>query len=347
MVPINREGILLHKTNNEFENEGVLNPAVIEVEGSIHMFYRAVAKGNFSTIGYARFSNPTTLVYRRDHALLIPHYDYEHRGIEDPRIVHLDETFYLSYTAYDGLNALGAYAVSNDLETFEKKGLMVPQFGFREFANLAGSKSALSEKYLRFNNHEGIKEHQGKKMLVWDKNVIFFPRRIHGKILFLHRIKPEIQLVSVNSMTDLTDEFWQNYMLHFSESIVLSPKFAHEVSYIGGGCPPIETAAGWLLIYHSVYDTIEGYVYCASAALLDLENPLIEISRLPYPLFKPTKDWEKDGYVNNVCFPTGTVLQEDTLYVYYGAADESIACISLSISTLLNKLLSYAKPSLS
>ena len=139
-------------------------------------------------------------------------------------------------------------------------------------------------------------------------------------------------------MQELTAEFWQNYFLRIEEGIVLSSKYKHEVSYIGGGCPPIETEHGWLLIYHGVHDTIKGYVYTACAALLDLENPFIEIARLPYALFKPDYGWELEGYVNNVCFPTGTVLGDDTLYIYYGAADDKIACASVSLSELVDEL---------
>jgi predicted GH43/DUF377 family glycosyl hydrolase len=69
-----------------------------------------------------------------------------------------------------------------------------------------------------------------------------------------------------------------------------------------------------------------------------LENPQKEIARLPYPLFFPEKEWELKGEVNNVCFPTGTVLIEDTLYIYYGAADERIAVASLNIEELLIEL---------
>jgi predicted GH43/DUF377 family glycosyl hydrolase len=72
-----------------------------------------------------------------------------------------------------------------------------------------------------------------------------------------------------------------------------------------------------------------------------LENPQIEIARLPYPLFKPEFVWELKGEVNNVCFPTGSVVFDDKLYIYYGAADERIATASLSISELVNELLLY------
>jgi predicted GH43/DUF377 family glycosyl hydrolase len=88
-----------------------------------------------------------------------------------------------------------------------------------------------------------------------------------------------------------------------------------------------------------VHDTLKGYVYSACAALLDLEDPTIEIARLPYPLFTPEFDYELTGEVNNVCFPTGTALFSDTLYIYYGAADAKIACASVSITALLQELL--------
>jgi predicted GH43/DUF377 family glycosyl hydrolase len=82
-------------------------------------------------------------------------------------------------------------------------------------------------------------------------------------------------------------------------------------------------------------------VYSACAALLDLDNPKKEIARLPYPLFSPKHEWEVRGVVDFVVFPTGTALFDDTLYIYYGAADEHIACASLSLSALVAELLLY------
>ncbi len=341
MIKVKKEGILLVKTANGFENEGVLNPAAIREGKNIHLFYRAVSKGNYSSIGYCRLSDPLTVEDRYDVPILFPQLDYESRGMEDPRVSRVDGRYYMSYTAYDGVNALGALAVSDDLQHFEKKGLIVPQIAYDEFSHLAESKGVINEKYLRYNDIRHIRENLGRKLLIWDKNVVFFPRRVNGKISFLHRIKPDIQLVEVNDLQELTTEFWQQYLLHFDDTIVLSPRFTHEVSYIGAGCPPIETEAGWLLIYHGVHDTVNGYVYSACAALLDLENPRHEISRLPYALFKPELEWELKGEVNNVCFPTGCIEMDGRLYIYYGAADERIACASVELSVLLTELLKY------
>ena len=340
MIAIIKEGVILRKTELNFESGGVLNPAVIKVGETLHMFYRAVSKDNKSSIGYCQLNGPLQVSKRWNEPFIIPTGKRESRGIEDPRIVKIDDLYYLTYTAFDGLNAVGALATSVDLETFTKLDVIVPVISFPEFKKLAENTSKLNEKYSRFA-HDKTEAMDGIKLLVWDKDVVFFPRRINGLLYFLHRIKPDIQIVSVNEITDLNASFWNNYLLNFNRNIVLTPKFSHEISYIGGGCPPIETDEGWLIIYHGVHDTAFGYVYSACAALLNLNEPRLEIARLPYPLFKPEKEWELSGEVNNVCFPSGTVLFGDSLYIYYGAADQQIACASVSLKALVTELLSF------
>ena len=344
MIQVKKEGVLLTKTILPFENEGVLNPAAIKEGNFVHLFYRAVREGNHSSIGYCMLEGPLLLVDRNTKSLIVPEFDYESHGMEDPRIVKIEDLYYLTYTGFDGINALGCLAVSKDLVHFEKKGVIVPQITFAEFDQFAEEESPINTKYFRYNEHTGTLEKDKKKYLVWDKNVIFFPRKIRGKFYFLHRIRPEVQIVvGVDDLKDLTDVFYKDYLSHFNDHVVLTSKFDHEISYVGGGCPPIETDQGWLLIYHGVKDSLNGYVYSACAALLDLENPQKEISRLPYPLFKPELNWELKGEVNNVCFPTGSAVFNDTLYIYYGAADERIACASVSLSKLINELMLYKK----
>ena len=344
MVEVIKKGILMEKTPISFENSGVLNPATIRVGEYVHLFYRAVSNNNFSTVGYCKLQGPDHIIQRKQEPIMVPEFDYESHGIEDPRIVKIEELYYLTYTAYDGINALGALAVSSDLIIWQKKGIIVPQFTYEEFNKLLENQPAINDKYVRYNNPHHLLDNSTERVLLWDKNLIFFPRKINGKFYFLHRIKPDIQiLVGIEKLEDLTNDFWKSYFQDFSDKIVLSAKYDHESSYIGGGCPPIETPDGWLIIYHGVRDSIKGYIYSACAALLDLENPNIEIARLPYPLFEPEKVWEINGEVNNVCFPTGTALFGDELYIYYGAADERIAYASLSLSALLLELKLYLK----
>jgi len=343
MIEVKKTGVLLTPTSLEFENEGVLNPAVIREGDSVHMFYRAVRSGNYSTLGYCRLDGPLTVAERWDKPFMLPEFEYESHGVEDARIVRIDDLYYLTYTGYDGTNARGALALSDDLWHFKKQGIIVPPITYAEFVFLAESSGKVNENYYRNHKFYYQEADPEKKMMLWDKNVIFFPRRINGKLVFLHRIRPGIQIASVPEIKDITKEFWEAYFQNMQEDIVMDPLYPHELSYIGGGCPPIETEQGWLLIYHGVQETEKGRVYSACAALLDLNTPSKEIARLPYPLFSPEYEWELVGEVNNVCFPTGTALFGNTLFIYYGAADSLIACASVNLPELVTELLNYAK----
>lgn len=341
MITVKKEGVILKETKLEFENDGVLNPAILQDGNTVHVFYRGVRRGNYSTIGYAKLEGPLNVIDRKQEPLIIPSNEEEVHGIEDPRIVKIEDTYYMTYTAYDGVNALGCYATSIDLIKFEKHGVIVPQLNYHEFNRLTQCNGHLNDKYNRFNVHDDDINVSDRKNFLSDKNVVFFPRLINGKFTFLHRIRPDIQIASVENLKDLNKDFWTQYLLHFKEHILMTSVHEHEISYIGGGCPPIETKAGWLLIYHGVHDSAQGYVYAACAALLDLDDPTKEISRLPYPLFKPDLQWELSGYVNNVVFPTGTSLFDGRLYIYYGAADKRIAVASVDFEELITELLQY------
>ena len=337
-----KHGILLERTDNSFENEGVFNPAVIKVGDEVHLFYRAVREGNFSTIGYCLMYGPLNVVQRNKSPIFYPEKSYEFKGTEDPRITQIEDTFYLSYTAYDGINVFGAYATSTDLKKFERQGVITPKFTFDEYSKLIRKNfEKLSEKHLLFYDLF-VRYKLGEMMkgipYVWDKNLVFFPKKINGKIAALHRLYPSIQVFYFNDKEDLTPEYWSDYILNLSDFIVLLPKYSFECSHIGAGCPPIDTPEGWLLIYHTAENTSEGLIYHASAALLDKEDPTKVLGRLKEPLFSPTFSWEKKGIVDNVVFPTGTAQFGEDLYIYYGAADSRIAVASIKLKTLLNEL---------
>lgn len=339
MIEVKKEGILLKKTQLEFENEGVLNPAVIRIGDFVHVFYRAVSTGNHSSIGYCKLDGPLTVAERWNKPIIVPEFEYELHGVEDARIVKIDDVYYLTYTGYDGINARGALALSKDLTEFKKKGIIVPPITYSEFTFLAESAGKVNENYYRNHRFYYQKADPEKKMMLWDKNVVFFPRRINGNLVFFHRIRPGIQIVTVKRLEELTKKFWDDYITHLQDYIVLDPYYEHELCYIGSGCPPIETKHGWLLIYHGVKQSEKGCVYSACAALLDLHNPAKVIARLPYALFSPTYEWELKGEVNNVVFPTGTALFGNTLFIYYGAADTLIASASVNINELVAELL--------
>src|SRR3989338_5237329 len=130
MFRIKKEGIILRPTKRKFENEGVLNPACMQVGNEVHMFYRAVKKGNFSSIGYCRLEGPLKVVERSKKPILVPEHNYESHGIEDPRIVKIDGTYYMTYTGYDGKSVRISYATSTDLKNWKKKGPLIPKITY-------------------------------------------------------------------------------------------------------------------------------------------------------------------------------------------------------------------------
>jgi predicted GH43/DUF377 family glycosyl hydrolase len=341
MITTEKYGILLSPTDLDFESNAVFNPAVYQDGHSLHIFYRAVREGNFSTIGYAKTEGALKIVERHDKPCIVPEFDYEMQGVEDPRIVKIDDLFYMTYTAYDGVNAMGALATSYDLIHFEKQGIITPKLNYIKYEELMGAcdPSKLNPKYHHyFNFFTQIGIIADENRWLHDKDVVFFPRKINGKFAMLHRIWPGIQIVYFEHWDELTIPFWEDYIRNLTDYIVLDPKGTHELNYLGAGCTPIETEEGWLLIYHGVQETSVGRTYHAMAALLQIEHPELEISRLPEPLFSPTKEWEQVGEVNNVVFPTGHAVFDDELYIYYGAADKHVAVAKVSICELLLEL---------
>jgi predicted GH43/DUF377 family glycosyl hydrolase len=341
MVTIEKLGIILSPTDKEFENTGVLNPGIYQEGNTIHILYRAVQKGNYSTIGYARTEGPLKIIERMEQPIITQEFDYEKQGVEDPRIVKIEDTYYITYTAYDGVNAMGALATSKDLINFEKHGIITPQVNYQQYESHVNccNSTKLNPKYHEYYNlFAQIGLETDETRLLRDKDVVLFPRKINGQFVLLHRIWPGIQIVKFDNWKDLTLSFWEDYLRNLTDHIILDPKDPYEMSYIGAGVPPIETADGWLLIYHGVHETTTGKIYHAKAALLHLEKPEMEISRLPYPLFSPTKQWEIEGEVSDVVFPTGQALFGNDLYIYYGAADKYIAVAKLDINELLLEL---------
>lgn len=341
MVTIEKLGIIMGPTDFPFENNGVFNPGIYQDGNTIHILYRAVDNGSLSTIGYAKMDGPMKVIERHEHPLLTRDYEYEKQGVEDARIVKIEDTYYVTYTAYDGVNAMGALATSKDLIHFEKHGIITPHVNYQEYENFVNccEGNKLNPKYHQYYNlFAQIGLVADEYRLLRDKDVVLFPRKIKGKFVMLHRIWPGIQIVQFDDWEDLNESFWEEYLKNLVDHIVLDPKDMYEVNYIGAGGPPIETEHGWLLIYHGAQETTTGKVYHAKAALLQLDNPKVEISRLPFPLFSPTKQWEIEGEVCNIVFPTGHALFGNDLYIYYGVADKHIAVAKLDINELLFEL---------
>ena len=341
-MKIKKEGIILKPTKLGFENKGVFNPACIREGKYVHMFYRAWNKEGRSTIGYCKLDGPLEVVERAKKPLLYPEFGYE-KNLEDPRIVFLDGLYYLTYIAYDGKNVRIAYATSKDLKKFDKKGVISPEISYSKADSLFSMcHSKLKDRYFLFSAYYRIGEQEDS--IVWDKDAFLFPKKINRKFALVHRILPDIQVIYFRYFKELTLDYWERYFKRLSDFVLLQSKYWYESRNIGGGCPPIETSKGWLLIYHAVDDMDKGRIYRAGAALLDKKDPTKVKGHLREPLFSPVKSWEKKGNVDNIVFPTGAVIFDKRVYVYYGAADTCIGVVSLDLKRLLDRLVNEKEP---
>lgn len=339
MIKVKKHGVVLKPTNLPFENLSTFNPGIYQDGKTVHMFYRALDKKFYSCIGYARFEGPTKLVERWKKPYLSPKYKCEKKGIEDPRVVKIKDTFYMTYVAHDGINALISYSYGKDLFKMKRGGVISSGLKY-DFLGKLFSYSKLKDQYYFFKSY--YKDMVARNVKVWNKDGFFFPEKIHGKFALVHRILPDIQVIYFDNFEQIkTKKYWKEYFKNLSDYVVLENKHWFEARNVGGGCPPIKTKKGWLLIYHGVEPMNKGRVYHACAALVDLKNPTKLIAKLPYPLFSPSEDFEKSGHVHNVVFPTGTAQFKDSLYIYYGTADKYTAVASVNLKELIKELLNY------
>jgi predicted GH43/DUF377 family glycosyl hydrolase len=165
-----------------------------------------------------------------------------------------------------------------------------------------------------------------------DKDAALLPRRIGNYWALIHR-----------PVTTLGAHMWISYSpdLHHwgSHKIMLEARRGGwwDANKIGLCSPPIETAKGWLTIYHGVRNTASGSIYRLGLALFDLAKPELCLQRGDCWMFGPEASYERGGDVNDVVFPCGQTIAADgdTIHLYYGAADSCMALATGSIRTLL------------
>jgi predicted GH43/DUF377 family glycosyl hydrolase len=223
----------------------------------------------------------------------------EEYGVEDARITRIDDRYYVTYVAVSRHGAATALASTVDFRSFTRHGIIFPPE---------------------------------------NKDVVLFPERFGDRYCALHRptaatpfTAPEMWIAWSHDL-----EHWGRH-----EPILLAGGHPWASGRVGAGTPPIRVDEGWLVIYHANRRPAgPGQVgqYVAAAMLLDADQPGRIIGQSAKPLFVPTEVFERDGFVPDVVFPTGTVVRGDTVLVYYGASDTSIGLVELSLSNILSSL---------
>lgn len=195
-------------------------------------------------------------------------------------------------------------------------------------ASIGMAKTKDFKKFVRIEN----------PFIPYNRNAVLFPRKVNGNFMMLSR-------PSDSGHTPFGDIF-----LSESPDMTYWGKHRHVMSQgsnwwesvkIGGGAAPIETSEGWLLFYHGVSGTCNGFVYSIGGAILDIDNPSIVKYRCKNYLITPEAWYEERGFVPNVCFPCATLCDDATgrIAIYYGAADSYVGVAY----TKLDEVVQYIK----
>ena len=280
----------------------VFNPgATLLSDGTTLLLCRVEDRRGHSHFCAARSTNGVDGWQIDPQPTLLPdpeHFPEELWGIEDPRITFIPE--------------LNKYAIVYTAFTRDGPGVAL----------------AFTEDFRHF-------ERYGVIMQPEDKDAALLPHRIGGSWALIHR-----------PVSAPRAHMWMSYspdLRHWgSHKLMLEARRGGwwDANKIGLSPPPIETPQGWLVIYHGVRMTAAGGLYRLGLALFDLQRPELCLKRGDEWVFGPKEPYELHGDVDNVVFPCGFTIAPDgdTLHLYYGAADSSIALATGSVRAILEWL---------
>ena len=289
----NGEPILVPQGDG-WEANGVFNPAAIMHEGKIVLIYRAQDKNITSRLGYAESKDGVHFV-RRPEPIFGPQEPYEEKGgTEDPRLVKIGDTYYLTYVAWnrvtgkrhDKSDGQIALATSKDLVNWERKGVIFPAY-------------------------------QGRWNKGWTKAGAIVPQKINGKWWMYYMGEFDkgnwMGLASSDDLihwTDATDQPVLPGRPGMFDEFVVEP-----------GPPPVITEDGILMIYNASDRKIN---YSAAWALFDKNDPTRVIARAERPILIPERPWEKHGQVPNIIFVEGMVRDGKRWLFYYNGGEKHL-----------------------
>lgn len=175
--------------------------------------------------------------------------------------------------------------------------------------------------------------------LPYNRNGVLFPRRINGNYAMVSRPSDTGHTpfgdIFYSESPDLC--YWGKHRWLFGTANGWQSK------KVGPGPTPIETDEGWLMIYHGVLNSCNGFVYRFGTALLDIDRPWIVKERGRFYVFGPEVDYELTGDVPNVTFPCATLTDPENgrITIYYGAADTVTGLAFTTVDELISYMRKY------
>ncbi|MCD7771789.1 MAG: glycoside hydrolase family 130 protein [Oscillospiraceae bacterium] len=177
--------------------------------------------------------------------------------------------------------------------------------------------------------------------LPFNRNGVLFPRKINGKYMLLSR--PSDSGHTPFGDIFLSESYDMEYWGHHRHVMGISYNNWWEGTKIGAGAVPIETSEGWLLIYHGVANTCNGFVYSIGGAILDINEPSKVLHRCSTYLLTPEEWYEERGFVPNVAFPCATLQDAETgkMAIYYGCADSYVGLAFAQVDELVKYIIDH------
>ena len=313
----------------------VFNPGVLYEHGRFFLYERAAGglRPFHCSVGMLESDDGVHFRHVSDQPVFTPEMAGSRYGsVQDPRVVKIGDTYYMTY-------AYRPYAWCcnpTGLGVPESSQPVFPGVSFTPEENQTRSGIAVSRDRVHW-------EH-----LAWatppeldDRDVILFPEKIDGRFALLRR---PLRFVGTDTghgsgLPAIRVSFSDDLRTWTQPEVVARPEQPWEGNRIGGSTPPIRTPAGWLVLYHGVedaYPPTRRVIYRVGAMLLDLADPRKVLARTRRFLMEPEAYYEKFGLlIPNVIFPTGNVVKDGLLWLYYGVCDTAIALATVPLDQLV------------
>lgn len=310
--------IVVPNKDHYWEGSAVFNLSPIKKGDEYYGIYRAVSVSDamrtpqqISVIGIGKRKEGRYFEEREQ--FIVPEAEWEKFGCEDPRVTFFEGKYYIFYTAlsaypFGAENIKVAVAISNDLTKVDERHLVTP-----------------------FNA----------------KAATLFPERIGGKATLILTVNTDLlpAQIAFAQAEEISDfwkpEFWEKWYATLDTHIINPRRSQYE--HVEVGATPIKTPHGWLLVYSHIQNYFSNAerldrIFGIEALLLDLNDPQKIVGRTGGPLLVPTEAYELSGHVENIVFPSGALVENDILTIYYGAADTTVCTAHVNLTDLISTM---------